>query len=132
MLNRKEPKFSRDTTMDICYKDMYEKFLLSDDKTAHCLVELSKRQYQRMYDNMIILSDINNNNVVQYDGVQYGKNVNTSRKTRSMLINEVSDVIDLSKVKQNYIVVVAKSCDCLKKIQQLTDIKDGIIVSTLS
>lgn len=108
-MNRKESKFSRDTRTENFYNEIYENLIGMKDKTAHCLVELGIRQYQRMSDNMIVLSELKCTNGVEYHHVQYGRNVSTYKKKRVMLVNQFSDVIDLSKVKHNYFVIVTKS-----------------------
>ena len=122
-MNRKESKFSRDTRTENFYNEIYENLIGMKDKTAHCLVELGIRQYQRMSDNMIVLSELKCTNGVEYHHVQYGRNVSTYKKKRVMLVNQFSDVIDLSKVKHNYFVIVTKSEEIKKFFPNLMILK---------
>ena len=87
--------------------DLLNNILLGSEKVAHCLVELSLSHYRRMTDNMITVSGFINSNQPYYKSFNYGNNIRFVTKKREQLINSVSDVIDLSKVKHNcyYIVI---------------------------
>ena len=53
------------------------------------------------------MSEITNKKDIQYQNIVYGKNIRCQRKKRVDLTNMSSDVIDISKIKGNYIVIVA-------------------------
>ena len=53
------------------YMDMYNNILLSDDKIAHCVVELILSQYHRMRENTITLCGLVNKNEPYYNSVPF-------------------------------------------------------------
>ena len=81
---------------------------------SHCLIELSQRHFDRIRDNAIIVSNIHlNNSIITYDGIVYGKNIQSKRKHRANLTNSTCDLIDIATTKSNYIVIVAKRKQCV-------------------
>ena len=117
--------YARSIAMSNHYKDLLNNILLGNEKVAHCLVELSLSHYWRMRDNMITVSGFINNNEPYYNSVKYGNNIRFVTKKREQLINTVSDVIDLTKVKYNYCIVVARTEECVKFFPNLCTINIG-------
>ena len=93
--------------MQTFYKNLYKDFRNNYQTSAHCLVELSHRQFERMRNNVIIVSGITNKKDIQYQNIEYGKNIHCHRKKRVDLTNMASDVINIFKIKGNYIVIVS-------------------------
>ena len=68
-----------------------------------------------------------NTNEPCYKSVNYGNNIRFVTKKRDQLINTVSDVIDLTKVKHNYCIVVARTEECIKFFPNLCIINVGAL-----
>ena len=71
------------------------------------IVELSHRQFKRMRENVLLVSGITNKKDIEYQNIVYGKNIRCQRKKRVELTNMATDVINISKIKGSYIVIVS-------------------------
>ena len=101
---------------------LYEKEKL---KKTHCLIELTASQLKRFKENAIIIDDITSMKEHQYKNIYYGKNVKCAKRHRQMLSNKTSDVIKLSNVKYNYVIIVCNKKVCLQMFPQICIISMG-------
>ena len=79
--------------MDTIHKSLYLLYANETNKKAHCLVELTLSQFNRMKDDAIILGNVACAEESEYSNITYGKHVKCCRKERSMLCNNASDII---------------------------------------
>ena len=121
----KEARFTCSTTMNKYHSKLYNDILLCYPNSSHCLVELSKTMLSRISNNVITLSGVTCHNGIEYKTIQYGSNIQCVVKERKALLNGISDIINLSKVKNNFMVVVAKCDECLKHFPHIHIIKMG-------
>lgn len=105
--------------MEKYYSKLYNDIILDNSSNAHCLLELSTTMLTRMCDNVITLRGLSCDNGVEYNSIEYGGNVRCNVKRRLGLSNNYSDVIDLTKVKHNYIIIVALCEECSRVFPQL-------------
>lgn len=106
--------------MDTVHKSLYLLYANETNKKAHCLIELTLSQFNRMKDNAIILGNVACAEEAEYSNITYGKNVKCCRKERSMLCNNTSDIIKLSNVKYNYVIIVCNKKNCFHIFPQLS------------
>ena len=106
--------------MDGIHKSLYFLYGNERNKKAHCLIELTLSQFNRMKDNAIILGNVACPKESEYTNITYGKHVKCCRKKRSMLCNNTSDIIKLSNVKYNYVLILCKKKNCFHIFPQLS------------
>ena len=106
--------------MDAIHKSLYFLYGNERNKKAHCLIELTLSQFNRMKDNAIILGNVACPKESEYTNITYGKHVKCCRKKRSMLCNNTSDIIKLSNVKYNYVLILCQKNNCFHIFPQLS------------
>ena len=130
-MNRGERQFST-TFMEKYESKLYNDIILDNSSNAHCILELSTPMFTRMCDNTITLRGLSCENGVQYNTIEYGRNIRCNAKRRLGLSNNCSDVIDLTRVKHNYIIIVALCEECLRVFPNIHIINSGCIYEHLN
>ena len=120
-----EPSYTVGNHIAKMYTEVYKDFMSLRNTVAHSLVELTARQLSRMKNNAIFVSQIFGTNGMQYDDIVYGKHIRCQRKKRIQCTNQASDVIDISQIKNNYVIIVAPKVQCLRVLPQLHIISVG-------
>ena len=82
-----------------------------------------------MKENAIILGNVACGKEAEYSNISYGKNVRCCRKERRMLTNNASDIIKLSNVKYNYVLILCNKKNCLYMFPQLSIISMSALYS---
>jgi hypothetical protein len=97
--------------------------LNNNEQSPHALIELSKKDYGRMKDTCVLLSDITIDTKTQgvsYKSASYGKNI---KKRRTILTCGESsfqtDDLYISKIKRNMILILIKKTDAIKLLPTL-------------
>ena len=93
------------------------------------MIELTAYQFNRMKDNAIILGNVACGKEAEYSNISYGKNVKCCRKERTMLSNNATDIIKLSNVKKNYVLILCNKKNCLHIFSHLSIISMGTLYS---
>ena len=93
------------------------------------MIELTAAQFNRMKDNAIILHNVACRKEAEYSNISYGINVRCCRKERRMLTSNASDIIKLSNVKYNYVVILCNKKNCLYMFPQLSIISMSSLYS---
>ena len=95
--------------------DSITPYYINNNITQHCLIELLSREVKRTDYNTIHLSgryivrnDLDTTSIVSYTNVQYGKNVNFSKKA-----NQRMDQVNINKIKGGYIATKGRKNECV-------------------
>ena len=107
------------------HKTMFSLYDNDSRKRAHCLIEITKLQLKRLQANCIIIEDVTSMKECEYSNISYGKKLKCAKRHREMLSHKTCDLIKLSNVKHNYVIILCNKKTCLQMFPQLCIVSMG-------